>query len=72
MDWETAVTTMVAPAEVFLPNAENSATYDSVRTVYARLTEFTDKLFEWGKAHHGDCCQHTCTTRCLDSFRFVR
>ena len=47
MDWETAVTTMVAPAEVFLPSAENSATYDSVRTLYARLTEFTDKLFEW-------------------------
>ncbi len=46
-DWDTAVTAMVAPGEVFQPEPRTVETYAGVEQTYARLRDFTDPLFEW-------------------------
>lgn len=44
---DAAVAAMVEPGAVFTPDPQGMAEYAAVRTVYARLHEFTDPLFRW-------------------------
>ena len=46
-DWESAVTEMVTPGRLFVPDPGRVAAYRRIARTYARLHELSDPLFTW-------------------------